>query len=136
MDPQLKDIVEIREYLPGDKEFIIATFLNSLYYGGSIYSNSEKQDFMKFYHPVAEFLVDKRSGNIKVACLKEDKDVIVGYCLFTPKAIHWVYVKPGWRRMGIAKALAPEDVVAFTHFSKDGLVISEKKGWTYHPLLI
>ncbi len=121
-----RELVQVRDGVESDKNFILATFLRGLYYGDSWFSIIPKNVFMDNYKVIAEILVQK--GNIKVACLPEDPDVIIGYSILSPdfQGIHWVYVKSAWRKKGIAKALLPQYPLYVTHLSKLGYQLLPK----------
>lgn len=53
-----------------------------------------------------------------IACLPNDEDVILGYAVFQPKILHYVFVKEAFRENGIAKSLvAPvrQTLTSYTH---------------------
>jgi GNAT superfamily N-acetyltransferase len=81
---------------------------------------------MENYHRIVEGLITQ--GIIKVACLKEDPDVILGYAIFskTYPALHFVFVKSAWRGIGIARSLVPKETKVVTHLTKVGLSILKK----------
>ncbi len=111
---------DIRDAKPEDKNFIMATFLKGLYYGDSWFSLIDKSAFMGNYKLVAEALLNR--ANIKIACLKEDPDVILGYSVLSQdyQTIHWVFVKANWRQKGIARSLLPQYPTTVTHLTKLG----------------
>lgn len=77
---------------------------------------------MENYHPVAEMIVNSPKYTIKIACLKDEPDTIIGYSILTAdyQGITWVYVKKKWRRNGIAKSLLPQYPVFVTHINNLG----------------
>ncbi len=81
---------------------------------------------MDNYKLVGESLIKK--ATIKVACLVEDNDVILGYSILSNdfQVIHWVFVKAAWRKQGIAKTLVPKYPTAFTNFTTLGLTLTKK----------
>lgn len=113
-------VYEIRDYLPQDEAFVMATFLRGLYYGDSWFSVMPKDLFMKFYKIIGTAIVKKNT--IKVACLKEDKDVILGYSILSNdfSTIHFVFVKTLFRKQGIAKSLLPKHPTYVTHLTTVG----------------
>jgi hypothetical protein len=126
-------LYDIRDMVPEDKNFILATFLRGLYYGDSWYSLIPKPVFMENYQILAEILLQK--STVKVACLKEDHNIILGYSILSPdfQTIHWVYVKDskqpdgsGWRRHGIARSLLPKYPTAITHLTATGKKLMSK----------
>ena len=117
----------IRDFVPADTNFIMATFLRGLYYGDSWFSLMPKDLFMLNYKKVAEALLASPKVTIKIACLKDDYDVILGYSILGPDGVvHWVQVKKDWRNIGIAKSLMPDQVKAVTHLSELGRQLLNK----------
>lgn len=132
-------LYEIREFRPTDTSFIMATFLRGLYYGDSWFSLIPKNIFMETYSKVAEALIKAPTTSIQIACLKEDKDVILGYSLLSSdfQTIIWVQVKKEWRNVGIAKALVPARPVAVSHLTKVGKTLLPKlNGAIFNPFYI
>lgn len=130
-------LYNIRDYVESDKNFILATFLRGVYYGETWFSMIPKQIFMDNYKKVAEHLV--KTSTIKVACLKEDPEVILGYSILSndQQNIHWVYVKAAWRLKGIARSLTPKYPGVITHLSKVGiLLLSKFKNVTFNPFAL
>jgi hypothetical protein len=133
-----KGLYDIRDGNQDDKNFILATFLRGLYYGDSWFSLIPKDVFMDNYKHLADQIVS--NSIVKVACLKEDKDVILGYSLLGKdlQSINWVYVKSAWRLKGIGKSLVPLNPVSASHLSKLGLTLMNKyfKQTTFNPFRI
>ncbi len=99
----------------------------SLDYIGSI----SQDDFMGCYHKYTEYLLVKSSTF--VACLKSDPDVILGYSVSEPGVLHWVFVKPDWRRIGIANDLIPKGIHTVTGFTRVGDIIRRHKNLKFNP---
>jgi GNAT superfamily N-acetyltransferase len=116
----MSEVYYIRDYKESDKAFVLATFLRGLYYGDSWFSLMPKDVFMKNYKPIIEALVARNF--VKVACLIEDPDVIIGYSILSQdfQVIHWVFVKKAFRGMGIGKRLIHKFLKAATHLTKTG----------------
>lgn len=119
---ELNSLYIIRDIKSEDYNFILSTFLRGLYYGDSWFSEIDKESFMKNYKPVAEYLIDSTKTVTKVACLKEDENVILGYSVLSLdyQSIHWVYVKNIWRNKGIARQLLPQYPTTITHLTALG----------------
>lgn len=120
-------LYDIRDGKPEDTNFILATFLRGVYYGNPWYNKMPKDIFMANYKALAEALIVR--GVVKVACLKEDADVILGYSLLSADytAINWVYVKNSkmadgttWRKKGIGRSLVPKHPVSVSHLTEIG----------------
>lgn len=134
-----KDLVAIRDGVEGDRNFILATLLRGLYYGDSWFSLIPKKIFMESYHPVAVWLLALPSTKIKVACLKEDSDVILAYAIMSQEEdrLDWVFCKSAWRSIGLAKSLVPNTVKNVTHLTKVGLsILKSHPEVQFNPFLI
>jgi hypothetical protein len=100
---------------------------------------------MTNYHAALERLL---SGpvTIKVACLREEPNIILGYSVTRKLAVgtqvvgvlDWVFVKSAWRKIGIAKLLVPQDVEACSHLTKSGLAIMRQKkpSMVFNPFIL
>jgi hypothetical protein len=123
-----KGLYDIRDMQSDDKNFIMATFLRGLYYGDSWFSLIPKQIFMDNYKKFIENLLLSPKVTVKIACLKEDSSVIIGYSVLSSdfQTIHWTYVKSVWRERGIARSLLPKHPTTVTHLSKIGLFLLPK----------
>lgn len=129
-------LYDIRPATPEDTNFILATFLRGLYYGNDWYGLIPKAIFMANYKAVAEALVSGGKTSVMVACLKEDKDVILGYSILSAdfQTIHWVHVKSAWRKKGIARSLVPKHPTAASHLSRLGIQLMSKfQGLIFNP---
>lgn len=134
---ELKDLYDIREYVSSDKAFIMATFLRGLYYGDTWFSQIPKDIFMDNYKRIAEALIERPDASVRIACLKEDPDVILGYSISKGTALDWVYVKKAWRGAGIGRALLPPKITAITHLADTGKALMNKiPNCIFNPFLI
>lgn len=123
-----KGLYDIRDGNNNDKSFILATFLRGLYYGDSWFSLIPKHIFMDNYKHIAQLLVNNPNTVIKVACLKEDPNVILGYSLLSGDlhTMHFVFVKKAWRMKGIARSLVPSNLGCVTHLTTVGKDLLKK----------
>lgn len=115
----------------------MATFLRGLYYGDTWFSSIPKDVFMDNYKLVIQSLLAK--SQVKVACLNEDPDVILGYSVLSPdfQGVHWVFVKAAWRRQGVARSLVPSHPTHVTHLTKLGSQLLNKlNGAIFNPFKI
>src|SRR5690554_1459582 len=102
-------LFKVRDSKPSDLNFVLATFLRGVYHGDTYLSEVPRSIFMDNYKVVANKLVNNPNTIIKIACLPEDEDVILGYSILSAdySTIHWCYVKAAWRNKGIAKSIVP-----------------------------
>lgn len=111
----------IRGPKPEDVNFILATMLRGLYYGDGWFSQIPKDIFMKEQHKVLVTTMSRPDCSVKVACLPDDADIILGYSvILSDDALVWVYVKSAFRKMGIARTLVPPSVTAVTYLTRLG----------------
>lgn len=121
-----KDLITSRTAREGDMNFIFSTFLRGLYYGNEWYGRIKAEIYYTHYHRVLERLLAKKGCTILISCLKEDPDTIIGYSIFEPEILHYVFVKPIWRKIGIARDLIPENTASYTHLTKQGIQLQKK----------
>jgi hypothetical protein len=127
----------IRDGIPEDHALIYATLLRGVYYGDSWFSFIPKNIFMDNYKVFVGTLLASSKVAIKIACLPEQQDVIIGYSIISHdyNTIHYVYVKAAWRQSGVARSLLPKFPVAVTHLTKLGkqLLISKFPNAVFNP---
>lgn len=125
--------VSIRSVEQSDLSFIFSTWLKGLYHGNVMFNKIEQDLFYFKYHQVIEALL-KRSV-IKIACLEDEPDVILGYSITEPGKLHWVFVKKAWRKLGIGKSLLLEDIAEVSHLTKLGEMLLKKTKWKFNPFI-
>lgn len=130
------DLVGFREYMPSDKAFILATWLRALRFGNSWYNLIDAKVYYAVYHAVLENLLAKSTTTIRVACLKDDPEVILGFSVYESPRLHWVYIKQAWRKLGIARALVPKEITVVSHLTEPGKAIMLKKKLIFNPFLL
>lgn len=112
----------VRDGVKTDHNLILATFLRGLYYGDSWFSLIPKDIFMDNYKHVIQAILNKPETVVKVACLNEDPNVILGYSIMSGdyQTVHWCYVKSAWRKQGIGRALVPKHPTYVSHLTDLG----------------
>lgn len=123
-----KGLYDIRHPKESDISFIMATWLRGLYYGESWFSEIPKNIFMSNYKKIAQATLISPKVEVRVACLKEDPDVILGYSIVSKnqEAVIWTFVKTAWRRQGIGKSLIPSNPKYVTHLTALGKTLMPK----------
>lgn len=130
------EIMTTREGCLEDIPFILSTWLNGLKFGNSWFNLIDKKIYFSVYHKVIEKILSKQGVIIKVACLKDAPDVILGYSVSEYNRLHWVYVKKAWRNVGVAKTLVSGDITSVSHLTNVGKAIFLKKSWIFDPFLL
>lgn len=124
--------IQIRDASEEDLPLIYSTWLLGLYHGCDWFNRIDKKVFFDNYKKIVEQRV--KHSNVKLAVLKEDNDVILGYVCYRGNVLDWVFVKKAWRKMGIAKMLVPADIAACTHLTKVGRSL-KPKNWIFNPFV-
>lgn len=140
MKPDLNELITVRDYLPEDKAFVLSTWLRGFYGGERWIQEIEKKDFMSAYNSLINTAIQNKRFKFKIACLKDDNNVILGYVVMShdETVVHWSFTKAAWRRIGIAKKLIPANIVAVTHLTTLGrsLLRSKLPNVKFNPFLI
>lgn len=133
--------IEIREYLPEDKNFVYSTFLRGLYYGNALYNKIDKPAFFENYTQVLSNMLLNPSNRLLVACEGDDPALVLGWLLASSQgALHFVYVKSAFRNHKIASELVNRCELSsltrikyVTHLTDASEPIRLKKNWPYNP---
>jgi hypothetical protein len=137
MKEDFTGLYNIRDVRYSDMNFIFTTFLKGLYHGDSWFSIIPQDIFMRNYNRFLHVLISR--SNIRVACLPDDADVILGYSIMSKEGqeLHWVFTKTAWRHKGIARALVPTTVTVVTHLTKVGRILKNKyPGIVFDPFRV
>lgn len=82
------------------------------------------------------------NAHTKVACLKENQEVILGFMTYQPKIIHYIYVKDPFRELGVAKSLyqtifKDDEDVQITHQTKKIVsILRRKQNLVFNPFIL
>lgn len=132
------ELVAIREGVESDLPFIYASWLKGLRYGNDTFGAIQQDAYFKCYHQVLERVLENQNTSIRIACLKDEPDAILGYSVSTGDILHFVFVKRSWRRIGIAKDLVnmcPPKTV--THITKVGeSILNKLPGVSFNPFVL
>lgn len=134
---QKNELVTIRDIQPNDRNFILATWLKGLRYGNDWFQEIEPSVYFAVYQRMIEVILNDPRVTVKIACLKEDPEVVLGYSVYSGNRLDWVFVKKAWRGIGIAKSLIPECITVVSHLTNVGKAIMRKrKGVFFNPFAI
>ena len=119
--------VVARSFKPStDEAMVYATWRNSLWFDQKRDAKEANKFFRKASASIKKILKDP-NVKVRIACLKEDLDMIVGYAVLTKSNVEWVYIKPEYRNKGIARALVKEFETISRPETKIGKAIQNKK---------
>lgn len=142
-----RDLITFRPAQKSDEGFVYRSMLMGTYHGNrpakgksidpkapvDFFSSIDQDVFMKAYHIHLEKLFERPEVMIGIACLVSDPDVILGFSVFDPSVLHFVFVKPDWRRIGIATDLVPKSIKVVSGFTRVGDIIRKRKGLSFNP---
>ena len=96
------------------RSLVYATWLRS-YEAWSLAAKHIPRDvFFAEHHKVIDRVLG-RGASVRVAALPDEPDVILGWAVTEGPVVHYVYVKPDFRRYGLAKALLAHVQRPFTY---------------------
>jgi len=131
-----QELVTIREGVSSDRPLILASWLKGLRYGNDSFLAMDSKAYFKNYHAFLEKLLDRPDTEVRIACLKDAPDVILGYSVGAGDTLHWVFVKARWRGIGLANKLVSKEVKVVSHVTKLGQSILKKRpSVTYNPFV-
>ncbi len=104
----------------------MSTWLKGLRYGNDWFELIEAPAYYEHYQKAVDHILDLVLTEVKVACLKDSPDVIVGYSVYRGSTLDYVFVKKAWRGIGVAKSLVPSGIVKVTHITAVGRSILKK----------
>lgn len=128
-------MIQQRPANQNDRAFIYSTILKGLFHGVPLYGEIEKTAFFTNYSKIIDGLL--QVADIRVACLVDDPDVIVGYMICRGDVIDWAFTKQAWRGKGVQKLLAGDSIFRVcTHLTPPGNAIRKKYKIEFNPFAL
>jgi len=121
------ELVTKRSFQKDDEAFIYSSWLRGLWWGNDWFHEIPIEIFYNTYHTVVERILTHPETQVSVACLREDPSVILSYCVYRDKLLHWVFTKRDWRKIGLAKDIVPKDIQTVSHLTNIGKAIKPQK---------
>jgi GNAT superfamily N-acetyltransferase len=126
-------LLDLRGMRDEDRNYVLSSWLRSYAAKGrDARDYVEHARFFDDYAPIVRSLLDR--SQVIVASLREEPDVIVGWASVEGDALHYVLVKPRWRRLGVARWMLNDFAalpVAYTHRTSDAMRCPIPDGWSY-----
>lgn len=126
--------VVVRAPEPGDVNFVLSTMLKGLFYGSKFWGEVDQSAFFNNYEPFLKTLMMKSS--LRIACLEDDQDVILGWSMYSGPTLHFMFVKKSYRKLGLAKLLFPDTITSVSHITDSGNSIRKKLNLTFNPFAV
>ena len=93
------------EGLGDARSLVYSTWLRSYEHSSPMTKQVPRAAFFAEHHKVIDRIM-ARNPVVKMAVMPDDPSVVFGWAVYElPGRLHYVYVKPDFRRYGIAKAL-------------------------------
>lgn len=130
--PEELETVIIRRFNEDlDIPFIYSTWRDTLWFDEKR-NDEDSPEFYRTTNRQIKKILNKPNIIIKIACLKNDPNFIVGYAVMTEENLEWVYVKFDFRGDGVANLLCKHIksiTYPFTKVAKE--IIQNKKHLTH-----
>lgn len=130
------DLITFRAGIPGDEHYIMDTWLTGVRYSNDWFKAISKETFKRNYTRIIKELLEY--STVRIACLIDDPDVILGFSVMQGPIIHWVNVKEKWRGIGLMRELTRspfENQRTISHMTKAIRPIAKKLGWEFNPFV-
>lgn len=98
-------IIILRSPKADDEPLIYATWTKNRWYSEARQLQPQPSKKEWFQQKIAEIKHFLELGHVLVACPQDDPDLIVGYAAYQAGKPVWTYVKPNYRKQGIATLL-------------------------------
>lgn len=127
-------LVGSRGGVSGDLPFIFSTWLKGLRHGNDWFGLIDSDAYFKHYHEAIEHILADPKTQVKISCLRDDPEVILGYSVSSNTHYHFVFVKKSWRGIGIGRDLMQSTATTVTHLTKVGVSLLKKHpGVKFNP---
>ena len=139
MKPEIVGLVKLAFRVELPVNMVCGTWLPGYYHGNDKVKHTYKEDhYFKEYLDKVHGVLSRPDVYMNAALLAEDNDCILSYAVLESfgndgNLLHWVYTKPAWRKMGLAKELIPSDVFGVTHTTSLGEKLKPAH-WRIEPL--
>jgi GNAT superfamily N-acetyltransferase len=126
---------ELRAMREDDRNYVLSSWLRSYAESGE-FRGVTRSVYFALYEPLVKQLLAR--STVAVATLPDAPDVVLGWMAIESDCLHYLLVKPRWRKLGIGRWLLQQigevDAV-YTHAFPRGA--GEKlvpASWSYDPM--
>jgi hypothetical protein len=122
--------VVLRDWKPSDRNFVIDSWVRS--YRGSTSALIPESIYFDSQRRLINALLER--CQITIAGFDEDPDTILGWACTSSSAIHYVWVRPQFRKQGIAKAMLAQFINAPAVYTHKSYAIKKPPTlWSFDP---
>lgn len=111
-----------------DAPFIFSSWRNALWYSEDRDENLSNIFYRRANQEIKHLIKDFFT-TVKIACLSDDHDQIVGYSVMKKDNLEFVYVKKDYRKQGVAKLLSKGFKTISEPFTIEGRSIAAKHNY-------
>lgn len=127
-----------RAYSRDDGAFISLTWADQVRFGNDFMNQVPEEFYYPWFQRKIGGILRNPETSIQIACDESDPHWIVGFAVYGPNSIYWIYVRDGFRSQGIAALLIKDrqfkSAKTLMATTKAGHALIEKQGLTYEPL--
>jgi hypothetical protein len=109
------------------RNVILSRWLRSLRQYNDYFKLIDKNAYFDVYEKYIKLIIYRPNTVIRLAVLKDDQDVVLGWSIIEGTILHYVHVPELWRGKGISDLLIPKDIKCCTHVTKYWLNMWQKK---------
>jgi GNAT superfamily N-acetyltransferase len=135
--------IATRPAVADDLAFVFSTWLKGYRYGSSFGRGGMRNSvFYPAHREILEAILGREATDVLIASVADTPGIDVGYLVYEPNVLHWLYVKESFRRRGIARMLLlaagfqpPLKGVEISHVSDDWYRFLKQRapGAKYNP---
>lgn len=138
MNSSVSDELVLRPMREADRNYVLSSWSKS--YAGSSRDARDYATMADFYRDYAPVIAELLARSVvTVAALKDNDDIIVGWSAIEGDVLHYVLVKPRWRKLGVARYLlssVKERPMMCSHQTNDAVRCGMPDGWAYRRFKI
>lgn len=112
---------------PNYRSMIFSRWLRSLRFGNHYFTMIDSTTYFDTYHRYIQSLFLRPTSAIRLAVLKDNHDVCLGWSFSEPNKLHYVHVQRDYRRHGICSQLMPKPMTSFSHITRQWYDIWKNK---------
>lgn len=127
--------ITLRAMQATDLNYILSSWLRSYAESREARAQASRAAYFEDYEPIVKKLISR--STVLVVTLTEEPDIVLAWRATMGPVLHYVLVKPRWRRMGIATSLLDDlrgQKVLYTHETPDGMRWPVPETWQYRPM--
>jgi hypothetical protein len=125
--------VRLREFdRETDSPMLFSTWRNALWFDKEDRDETKNHAFFRSCTRLIKMIISNPATQVRVACLSDDLNLILGVAVVNKDNLIWVYVKADYRGRGIATLLAKGTNTVANPSTRVGKAIVKEKGLKVH----